>query len=159
VRRVYWISVGLLAACLLSSASALAAREAAPTMSVAGVCAGDTISGRVAVRASRGTLFTLRLLRRASQRSNWTRIGRPRRFRSTGLKQTIRFRFDVSTFDAYAYRLRLTRPHGRAFSKPISAASCAPGEQVPEAPFALLLPLSLLASSGTLLLRRRRTSP
>lgn len=127
-------------------------------MTVNGGCAGDIVSGRVVVRAQRGTPFTLGLLRQAKARSAWSATGKSRRFRSNGKKQTLRFRFDVSTFDAYAYRLRLARPHRRVFSSPIMATSCAPGEQVPESPLSILLPLSLLGTSAILLIRRRRSS-
>jgi hypothetical protein len=42
-------------------------------------------------------------------------------------------------------------------SKPLLAASCGPGYTVPESPFALLLPITLLLTIGlpVLLLRRR----
>ena len=153
-----WVRAGILAACfLLTSATAFAAASSSP-MTIAGSCAGDTVSGRVVVRAPRGTVFTLRLLRRATPRSSWLTTGRSRQFKSSGKKQTPRYRFDVSSFDAYAYRLRLTRPHRRVFSSTILATSCAPGRQVPEAPFSILLPLSLLGTSGLLLVRRRRST-
>lgn len=153
-----WVRGGILAACfLLTSATALAADSSTP-MTIAGSCAGDTVSGRVVVRAPRGTLFTVRLLRRAMSRSSWVAVGRSRRFRSSGKKQTLQFRFDVSAFDAYAYRLRLTRPHHRVYSSTILATACAPGRQVPESPLSILLPLSLLGTSGLLLVRRRRST-
>jgi hypothetical protein len=153
-----WLRVGILAACfLLTAASAFAADSSTP-MTVAGTCAGDTVSGRVVVRAPRSTLFTLRLLRRATSRSSWVAAGRSRRFKSTGRKQTLRFRFDVSALDAYAYRLRLTRPHRTVYASTLVATSCAPGRQVPESPLSILLPLSLLGTSGLLLVRRRRST-
>src|SRR5205823_14599412 len=102
------------------------------------------------------TTFTLRLLERKAEQTPWIGIGRSRRFTSGRGTRTYRFRFDVSAYTAYAYRLRLTRPHHRTYSAPILAASCAPGRQVPEAPMAILLPLSLLATSGLLLVRRSR---
>ena len=119
-------------------------------MTIAGSCAGDVVSGRVVVRAPRGTPFTLRLLRQATEHSSWVAAGKSRQFRSSGKKQALRFRFDVSAFDAYAYRLR------RVYSSTMLATACAPGRQVPESPLSILLPLSLLATSGLLLVRRRR---
>jgi hypothetical protein len=142
------VRLGLVAACCLLTSSTAFAAGSSSAMTVNGGCAGDIVSGRVVVRAQRGTPFTLGLLRQA----------KARRFRSNGKKQTLRFRFDVSTFDAYAYRLRLARPHRRVFSSPIMATSCAPGEQVPESPLSILLPLSLLGTSAILLIRRRRSS-
>jgi hypothetical protein len=143
--------------CLLSCASALAANPST-TMSVAASCAGDTISGRVVVRAARGTPFSVRLLQRTTQRSRWAAIGRSKRFRAAGGRQSYRFRFNVSAFAAYAYRLRLTRAHSRVLSQSIAGSSCGPGRQVPDARLALLLPLSLLGTTGVLLLLRRRAS-
>jgi hypothetical protein len=148
----------IFAACfLLTSATALAASSSS-SMTIAGSCAGDVVAGRVVAQAPRGTLFTLRLLERKELQSSWIPIGRARRFRATGKKQSLRFRFDVSAFDAYAYRLRLARPHRRIFSSPIMATSCAPGEQVPESPLSILLPLSLLGMSGILFIRRPRSN-
>jgi hypothetical protein len=157
VSSLRWVRAGILAACfLLTSATAFAADSSTPT--IAGSCAGDTVSGRVVVRAPRGTMFTLRLLRRTTSRSSWVAAGRSRRFKSSGKKQTLRFRFDVSALNAYAYRLRLTRRHRTVYSSTVLATSCAPGRQVPESPLSILLPLSLLGTSGLLLVRRRRST-
>lgn len=153
-----WVRLGIFAAacCLLTSSTAFAAGSGS-AMTIAGSCAGDTVSGRIVVRAPRGTLFTLRLLRQPTMRSSWVATGKSRHFRGSGKKQTLRFRFDVSAFDAYAYRLRLARANRRVLSSPIMAASCAPGEQVPESPLSILLPLSLLGTSALLLVRRPRS--
>lgn len=153
--KVRWPFAGLVAACsLLTAAPALAARPSA-AIAVAGNCAGDTITARVAVSAPRGALFRLQLLERKTPRAPWAASGRSRRFRSSGGRRSYRFRFNISASSAYAYRLRLSRPNQRVFSKPILASACAPGRQVPDAPLALLLPLSLLVSSSVLLRRRR----
>jgi hypothetical protein len=124
-------------------------------MKVTGACVGDTISGRVAVRAPARSRFTLRLLKQQTAASGWTKTRLSRSFRSRSRSGTYRFRFNVSAFDAYAYRLGVYHARERTLSQPIAAASCAPGLQVPEAPFALLLPLSLLATASALLVRRR----
>ena len=152
------VRVGIVAVCSLLISNAALAASSTTSMTLAGSCAGDTVSGRVDVHAPRGTLFTLRLLREKAARSSWTATGKARRFKSTGQKQTLRFRFDVSRYDAYAYRLRLARGHKRVYSSKILATACAPGQQVAEAPLSILLPLSLLGTTGLLLLRRRRTS-
>jgi hypothetical protein len=153
-----WIRLGILAACCLLTSSTAFAASSNLTMTIAGSCAGDTVSGRVVVRAPRGTPFRLRLLRQPTLRSSWVATGKTRRFRSNGHKQTLRFRFDVSAFDAYAYRLRLAHRNRRVVSSPIMATSCAPGEQVPESPLSILLPLSLLGTSAILLIRRPRSN-
>ena len=151
-----WVRVGILAACCLLTSSTAFAAGSSTAMTIAGSCAGDVVSGRVVVRAPRGTPFTLRLLRQATAHSSWVAAGKSRQFRSSGKKQALRFRFDVSAFDAYAYRLRLTRAQRRVYSSTMLATACAPGRQVPESPLSILLPLSLLATSGLLLVRRRR---
>jgi hypothetical protein len=156
VSRLHRIQISIAAILLLMPAtSAVAARQAKIHVRVTGDCVGDTISGRVSVRAKAGTRFTLRLLRQQTAASRWTQTKLSRRFKSRGGTRTYRFRFDVSTFDAYAYRFAVYRSRQRTVSGPIAAASCAPGLQVPEAPLALLLPLSLLGTASLLLVRRR----
>jgi hypothetical protein len=139
-------------AILLAPASALAASQA--SIHVTGSCAGDTVTGRVMVRAPKGARFTVRLSQQRYPRARWALTRTSKAFISMGGRRVYRVRFDVVQFDAYAYRLRVDRSHQRTFSRPIPAALCAPGKQVPEAPFALLLPLSLLGTGGLLLLRR-----
>jgi hypothetical protein len=156
VSRLHPIQISIIAILLLVPAtSAVAAGQAKIHPEVTGNCVGDTISGRVSVRASAGTRFTLRLLRQQTAASRWTQTKLSRRFKSRGGSRTYRFQFDVSAFDAYAYRLAVYRSHHRTLSGPIAAASCAPGLQVPEAPLAILLPLSLLGTASLLLHRRR----
>ena len=153
--RLHRIQIVLLAILLVGPTSALAARQSNIDAKVTGDCVGDTISGRVAVRATPGTRFTLRLLKQQTPASRWTKTNVSRSFRNRAATATYRFRFNVSAFDAYAYRLGVYRSRQLSLSRPIAAASCAPGLQVPEAPVALLLPLSLLATATLLLVRHR----
>lgn len=146
------LSVPLL---LLAPASALAAPKSRIDAKVAGQCAGDVVTGRVTLRAPRGAAFTVRLFEQGKANGRWTWTKRARKFKSLGGLRSYGVRFDVSPFDAYAYRLRVNGRQRHALSAPIAAATCAPGAQVPEAPFALLLPLSLLGTASLLLLRRR----
>jgi len=156
VSRLHRIQISVVAILLLLPAtSAVAARQTKIHVKVTGDCVGDTISGRVSVQAKAGTQFTLRLQRQQTAASHWTQTKLSRRFKSRGGSRIYRFQFNVSAYDAYAYRLAVDRPRQRTVSAPIAAASCAPGLQVPEAPLALLLPLSLLGTSSVLLLRRR----
>jgi hypothetical protein len=115
-------------------------------------CAGDTITGTVTMLAPAGETYRLELYFRRQGRAAWSATGRSASFRGDGAQHSYTYNFDVSAFNAFAYRLDMSGEH--AWSRTIPAASCAPGRQVPEAPYALLLPLSLLATSG-LLLRRR----
>ena len=143
---------------LLTSATAVAATPPAISPRLTASCAGDTITGEVAVRVPRRTVLTERLLERKAAQTPWVAIGRSRRLHTAAGAHAYTVRFDVSGYQAYAYRLRLTRPHARVYSTPLLADSCAPGRQVPDAPLAFLLPLSLLATSSLLMLRRRRLS-
>ena len=117
-------------------------------------CAGDTITGTVTMKAPAGEVYRLELSYRGRGRAAWASTGRSATFRGNGTEQAYSYSFDVSGFDAFAYRLGMAGEHG--WSQTITGASCAPGRQVPEAPFALMLPLSLLVTSA-FLLRSRRT--
>jgi hypothetical protein len=140
---------------LLLPASAFAASSAKIQAKVAGACAGDVVTGRITLRAPRGKSFTVRLHVESWENGGWTPTNHTKTVKSLGGRRTYRVGFDVSAFNAYAFRLTVDDQRRRALSAPISAASCAPGTQVPEAPYALLLPLSLLGTAGLLLLRRR----
>ena len=149
------ILICLAALVFVLPASALAGQQPKVHVDVAGACAGDTVSGRVKVRAPIGTRFTVRLQRRNAT-SRWLSTSRSRRFKSTALVRSYKFQFDVSRLSAFAYRLAVDRAgHRRIVSRAIPAASCAPGLQVPEAPAAILLPLSLLGVASLLLVRKR----
>jgi hypothetical protein len=159
VFRPLSLTISLVAGCLLlTPAGALAATK--PQVAIVASCAGDTVSGNVVVRASAAMPVTLRLLQRRQAQSRWVPTGRARSFTSVAGRRRHRFSFDVSTFDAYAYRVaaegRRGRVQFRALSKVLPATTCAPGHDVPEAPLALLLPLSLLATGSLVVLLRRR---
>ena len=156
VHRRHLILICLAALMLALPASVLAARQPRVHVEVSGACAGDTVSGDVKVRAPIGTRFTLRLQQRRNGTSHWQSTTRSRSFKSTTAVRRYTFRFDVSRFNAIAYRLEVNRAgRHRIVSPAIPAASCAPGLQVPEAPIAILLPLSMLGVASLLLLRKR----
>lgn len=156
--RPYRLSISLVAGCLLLT-PAVAHAGARPQVTIVGSCAGDTVSGNVVVRAPAAMPFTVRLLQRRQPQSRWLATGRARGFTTEAGRRRYRFSFDVSSFDAHAYRLAVEARRGgsqyRGMSRVIPAATCAPGHDVPEAPLALLLPLSLLATASLVLLRRR----
>lgn len=156
MHRRHFILICLAALMLALPTAVLAAGQPKVHVEVSGACAGDTVSGQVKVRASIGTRFTLRLQQRRNATSRWQSTNRSRSFKSTAAVRSYKFRFDVSRFNAFAYRLEVGRA-GRhpTVSPAIPAASCAPGLQVPEAPIAILLPLSLLGVASLLLLRKR----
>ncbi len=156
--RPYRLSLCLVAGCLLLTPG-VAFAAAQPRVTIVGTCTGDTVSGSAVVRASGAMPFSVRLLQRAKPKARWVRTGRARTFVATAGTRRYRFAFDVSSFDASAYRLSVEGRHRgsqyRALSAVIPAATCAPGRDVPEAPLALLLPLSLLVTGSLLLLRQR----
>ena len=139
--------------CALASEAA-AEPALAPTPAVKSVtasCAGDTISGKM--RVSGKLRVRLALMAKPSARASFTTSGKARVLR-TPKAGVYRFKFDISKLNAYSYRVDASKT---IRSKPLLAASCGPGYQVPEAPWALLLPITLLLTIGlpVLLLRRR----
>jgi hypothetical protein len=124
-------------------------------------CAGDVLSGEAVASGGAGRTFTLSVERPGGRHGS-----------STGLSRTIAlvessaaysYSFDISALDADAYVVRADRPSstssGDTRSRVVSASECAPPPQVPEAPAALLLPLSVLLTLGLFGLvsaRRRR---
>jgi hypothetical protein len=156
VHRRHRILICLSALLLVLPATALAGQQPKVHVDVSGACVGDIVSGRIDVRAPIGTKFTLRLQQRRNSTSRWRSTTRSQTFKSTAAVRRYKFRFDVSRLNAFAYRLAVDRQsHRRTVSRAISAASCAPGLQVPEAPAAILLPLSLLGAATLLLLGKR----
>ena len=153
--RRRWCVVALcLVSALAFSSAAAAARPR--VVQVQASCAGDTISARARVNAASPLKARVEL---------WSKSGAKARFRPTGKARTLTakhsgwypVRFNISRLNAYAYRVDASKT---VRSRWIASASCAPGHQVPDAPFALLLPISLLISIGlpVYLLRRRRSA-
>jgi hypothetical protein len=128
--------------------------KGAPDLRIDAGCAGDTINGTVSMFAPAGETYTLSLFYRPRGHASWAGTGRSASFHSDGRRETYSYSFDVSAYDAFAYRLAMGGEH--SWSQTLPASSCAPGRQVPEAPYSLLLPLSLLGTSGLLLRRRQR---
>jgi hypothetical protein len=152
LRRYAALTLALVSSAALA-ASAAAAREPGKVTRIEASCAGDLISGKAKLSAP--AMVSLQLLSRRSARAKFvaTRKLAWIRARQAG---SYRFKFDVSQLDANAYRIRAK---SSAQSRILRASNCAPGYQVPEAPFAVLLPLSLLLGLGLPLgirrLRRR----
>jgi hypothetical protein len=152
-RVIVPVLAAVFACALASEATAepvLAPRPPA-VKSVIASCAGDTISGRT--RVSGKLRVKLALMAKRSAKASFKATGKTR-ILSTPKAGSYRFKFDISKVNAYAYRVDASKTMR---SKPMLAASCGPGYQVPESPFALLLPITLLLTIGlpVLLLRRR----
>ena len=120
----------------------LALRPAAKVKSVTASCAGDTISGKT--RVSGKLRVRLGLMAKGSARASFKATGKAR-ILSTPKAGAYKFKFDISKLNAYAYRVDGSKT---VRSKPLLAASCGPGYTVPESPFALLLPITLLLTIG-----------
>lgn len=119
-------------------------------------CTGDTLSASATVSGAMGSRVTARLLGGHDAAH----------LRDTGLRTQIVLlsarasypvTFDLAGRTEKMFRVQLVDAFGRALSvsHPVAAASCAPGSEVPEAPAAVLLPLSLLASMGLVAGRKR----
>ena len=153
-RRWCVIALCVLSALAFSSAAAAAGRGGVTKVQAS--CAGDTISARVRLNAASPVKARIEL---------WSKSGAKARFRPTGKARTFTarasrwypVRFNISRLDAYAYRVDASK---KVRSRWILSASCAPGHQIPDAPFALLLPISLLIGIGlpVYLSRRRRSA-
>lgn len=123
---------------------------APPPVQVQSSCTGDTISGSVWLKKGGNWPVSLALMSKSHTGSAFVQAAAPEKL--TGSGSEAPFTFDVSTLNAFAYRVDANGVSGRV----IPATSCAPGHQVPEAPVALLLPLSLLLVGGWLVFRGRR---
>jgi len=109
---------------------------------VQATCAGDLITGKATFNAP--AMVSLQLLTRRSAQAKFVATKKQAWIRAHQAG-TYRFKFDVSKFDVNAYRIRAK---SGAQSKIIRSSACAPGYQVPESPFAILLPLSILLALG-----------
>jgi hypothetical protein len=90
---------------------------------------------------------------------NWAATGAARKFRMKSRAEQFAYSFNVSGLTKSAFRVDA----GSASSGVVSASSCAPPTQLPEAGFPAALPASLTFAVGVLGLiayrRRRPGSP
>jgi hypothetical protein len=131
---------------------AIASREA--TVHSVGVgCSGDIVVADVIAFGPIGSGFTITLYR-SSGGSPYTSTGQSAGFEIPNIgAQHFRHNFDVSALPAGSYKAISS---GGVESGTINAP-CGPGTEIPDAPAALLLPLSLLGTlglAGAVLLRR-----
>lgn len=118
-------------------------------------CAGDLIRGKASINAP--AMVSLQLLTRRSAQAKFVATKKQAWIRAHQAG-SYSFKFDVSKLDANAYRIRAK---SGAQSRIMRASACGPGYQVPESPFAILLPLSILLALGVPLVLsrlRRRTA-
>ena len=126
-------------------------------------CAGDTLSGSVTVLATTSATMTVRLQTRSTESPGGsgftsTRVtagvdvtpgkkGYTWSFNTVGLPATVK-----------AYRAVLTLGALTDTTNVVPAARCAPGQEVPEVPAALLVPLTLSTTGVAVLELRRRAA-
>jgi hypothetical protein len=145
-RPLRFVAVAGIAALALSSSAAAASNKA----QVHASCAGDVVSGTVK-SAGLGDVKVDLMAKRTSN-SPFAPVGQSSWVHAALGATGYRFSFNVARLSAVAYRVDAAGSH----SNEVPLASCAPGHQVPEAPAALLLPVSALALLGLRFGRRRR---
>jgi hypothetical protein len=111
-------------------------------------CTGDLLSG--SVRTGQPGDVELKLLAKRDSKGAFTATGRSALVHMANGRGGS-FSFDVGRYSMAAYRV----DSAGSQSNVVPIASCAPGHQVPEAPAALLLPLTALLAVGATLARRR----
>ena len=119
-------------------------------------CIGDTLTATVRGIGPAGTVLTVRP----------ATIGRDHRVAVGSASSVLtlplpaggsQVQFDVAALRGRAYQVVVYAGRDRvAQSNAVTAGSCAPGHEVPEAPVALLAPLTML---GTIALGSRRLRP
>jgi len=116
-------------------------------------CAGDILSGTVHVGGATHSTLELAVLAKHGQRSGFTATGMSQSLNVDG-GRSYPFRFNIGGFAGSVTAYRVDPPGDH--SNTVPASSCAPGQQVPEAPLSLLLPVSVLGLGGLLAARNRR---
>jgi hypothetical protein len=124
---------------------------------VSASCAGDTLTASATAHGEAGSTFAL-TVHTSDDGTTFAATGQTATIAVMGSDPaSYEHAFDVSTLAAQAYKV----VSGTGVeSNVVSASECAPGTDVPEAPAALLLPLSLLGLIGGvgLYVRRRRSA-
>jgi hypothetical protein len=157
------LAVGLALATLLTlpgpaSAQTVRPRGRAVIVDIHVNCVGDLLTGRVFVIGNVGDAIMLTLQAKVSNNSPWTSTSQSM---SIVLDSRKRYPFllNLAGLNARYYRvLGMTASNRIVESRVVRADSCEPGEQIPEATRAVLLPASMLLTLGIggLALRRRR---
>jgi hypothetical protein len=165
VRSVFTVGLTLLALTSLAwpaSAETLSLQPHGKTkiVKITINCVADTVSGEVFVFGATGSSITIRLDQKASDAAPWSPTGKSMTIVLDG-RVRYPYSFDVSDLNAAFYQvLGRTAQRRIAKSDAVSADSCQPGPNIPEAGAAILLPGSMLATLvvGGFVLRRRRAA-
>jgi streptogramin lyase len=131
------------------------AAPAAAVDSITASCSGNTLTANATAHGDSGSTFTLTLYR-SNDGTSFTATDQSAMIDVTGTDAaSYQHAFTVSG-PAHSYKVVA----GNVESNVVPASACAPGSEIPEAPAALLLPLSLLGmlalGAGAMYVRRRR---
>ena len=122
-------------------------------------CAGDTVSATANITTNPGAGVTFTLLARHGQASFGPTSTQTIEIDRGTADHSVQFNVVGQPLTVTEYKVAVS--HGTlpaAESAPVAAASCAPGEEIPEVPVAVLLPLSLAMTAGAVFAFRRRLS-
>jgi hypothetical protein len=120
----------------------------ASVSSLSASCAGDTVTATAVASGSNGQTFTLSLLADGSPTGDVATI-------TLDGSSSYQASFNIASYSASSYKVVSSTG---AESNAVAATSCGPGDDIPEAPLSLLLPLSLLATFALALRYRMRRS-
>jgi hypothetical protein len=157
-------ALGLMLMALGATAAPAGASHVEPNIiSISGCeCVGDTINGVLHVAGDAGDRVDLALFAKQTSASPWAPTGRSQVFTMPAASNGNtghRFTFSIAGLgDNFSYVVEATAGGHTRWSNVVESTTCAPGEEIPEAPAALLLPVSLLATmaAGGFILRRRQ---
>jgi hypothetical protein len=127
------------------------------------LCVGDTVMGVLHLSGRTGDTVELALYAKAQPLSSWAPTGVAQRFvlgADASGDTGQRFELDVGGLGSlYSYVVEASTDGTSKFSNVVRTTTCAPGDEIAEAPAALLLPASLLGTVaiGGFVRRRRHT--
>jgi|SRR4051794_3440650 hypothetical protein len=161
VRAISKVAIAtVLASGMLVAATGAQAKRKVDAVTIS--CQGDTLTGSATVSATHGANVRLSV-HAGEQRGSLQPSRMVRQLTVPAGRDGYTFTFDVASLGASFYGVRAMHGEKQVDSNVIDASTCAPGAVVPEAPAALLLPLSALGTVGiaigaSTVLRRRRTA-
>jgi hypothetical protein len=156
--------IGLTLMALGAAAAPAGASHTKPNViSISGCeCVGDDLNGVLHVAGDAGDTVELVLYAKQDSGSNWAPTGRSQTLTMPAASNGNtghRFTFSLAGLgDKHSFVVEAIAGGHSNYSNVVLTTTCAPGEEIPEAPVALLLPVSLLGTMaiGGLILRRRQ---
>jgi hypothetical protein len=150
------VALPLLVAPAASAQTPGGARNAGVT-SVSVTCSGDTVYASAVVRGGANARpVTVALLARQGGASSYAPTGKTHVLGAKPGRNTWTFNVADIARSSSSFRAAVTTGRDTVQSNSLSTSACAPGTEVPEAPVALLVPLTLAATAGGVLAARSR---